>query len=76
MRLLLALLLIIIGVLGIVAGVLYLTQPAHSLPAILPGYLAHATGKHTKRGIVAVAVGAVLLLAGAVVAMTGRRDRW
>lgn len=76
MRGLFALIVIVIGVLGIVVGVLYLTQPAHSLPTFLPGYLAHVTAKHTRRGIVAVAVGAVVLVIGVVVAMTGRRDRW
>lgn len=77
MRALMAAVLIIVGALIVIAGVLYFTQPAHSLPTFLPGYLAHATGKHTKRGIAALVAGAVVLIVGAVVAFTGeRRSRW
>ncbi len=77
MRALLGVVLIIIGALAVVAGVLYLTQPAHALPTFLPGYVAHASGKHTKRGIAALVVGVVLAVIGLVVALTGRRNyRW
>lgn len=77
MRAFVAAVLIIVGALIVIAGVLYLTQPAHSLPTFLPGYLAHATGKHSKRGIAALVAGAVVLIVGAIVAFTGqRRTRW
>jgi hypothetical protein len=76
MRALSAVVLIVIGVLCIVVGILYLTQPAHALPTFIPGYLAHANGHHNKRGIVALIVGAVIVIVGLVVAMTGRRYRW
>lgn len=73
----LGILLVVIGVLAIVAGIFYMTQPAHALPSILPGYLAHSMGKHTKRGILADAIGAVLLVVGTAVAVSGaRRPRW
>jgi hypothetical protein len=78
MRALFGIVFVVIGVLAIVAGVLYVTQPAHALPTFLPGYLARSAGKHTARGIAALAVGAVVLVIGAAVVMTGgrRRSRW
>jgi hypothetical protein len=76
MRTLVALVLIVVGALIVVVGVLYLTQPAHALPTFIPGYLAHANGKHMKRGIAAVAVGGVVVIVGLVIALTGRRYRW
>lgn len=78
MRGLVGAVLVIIGVLIVVVGILYLTQPAHSLPTFIPGYVAHATGKHPKRGIISVVVGAAIAIIGLVVAFTGsrRRYRW
>jgi hypothetical protein len=66
---------VIIGALAVAAGILYLTQPAHALPGFFPGHVAHATGKHPTRGIAGVVVGAVLIVIGAVVALTGDRQR-
>jgi len=77
MRVLASVILIIIGALIVVVGVLYLTQPAHSLPSFIPGHLAHATGKHPKRGIAALVVGGLVFVGGIVLAVTGnRRYRW
>lgn len=76
MRALLGVVLIVIGVLIVVVGVLYVTQPAHALPTFFPGYHVGALGKHTKRGIAALAVGGVVVIIGLVVALTGRRYRW
>ena len=73
MRLLVGLVLVVLGVLAVVVAVLYFTQPAHALPGFLPGHLAHAAGKHTKRGVAALVVGVVLLIAGGAVAVTGNR---
>jgi integral membrane sensor domain MASE1 len=62
-------LLIIIGILGIAAGIVYFVEPAHSLPTWFPGHLATSkTLHHDKRGIIGVAVGAVLLLIGGLLA--------
>jgi hypothetical protein len=66
---------VVIGVLALIAGILYLTEPAHALPSFFPGHLAHATGKHPRRGIAGVVVGAVLIVIGLVVAFTGSRPR-
>lgn len=67
---------LIIGLLALAAGVLYLTQPAHSLPSFFPGYHAHVLTKHHKRGLIGIAVGAVIFLVGlAMTLMGGRRGR-
>ena len=65
--------LVIIGVLAIVAGIIYLTEPAKSLPSILgtitePAFRANA--HRSVRGWTALAVGVILLVAAWI---TGRR---
>ena len=75
MRRVLALILLIVGIAAVVAGVLYLTQPAHSLPTFFPGYAAHVVSKHTNRGYAGIALGAVLVIVAFVVALTGPRRR-
>ena len=75
MRRFLAIILLIVGVAAVVAGVLYLTQPANSLPTFFPGYAAHVVGKHMKRGYAGVALGAVLVIVAFAVALTGPRRR-
>jgi hypothetical protein len=72
-RRVLAIILLIVGVAAIVTGVLYVTQPAHSLPTFFPGHAAHAVGKHTKRGYAGIALGAVLLIIGFIVGLSGSR---
>jgi hypothetical protein len=62
----LAIILFIVGVAAIAAGVLYLTQPAHSLPTFFPGYA--VVGKHPKRGYAGIALGAVLVIVAFVAA--------
>ena len=78
MRALVGIVIMIIGLAALVAGIMYLTEPVHSLPSFFPGYLAHGDGKHSSRGIAGVAVGVVLLVLGTVVAVAGgrRRSRW
>ena len=81
-RVILAVVLVIIGILGIIAGILYLTEPAHSLPSILGTikYNGHnhsrAYSHRTLRGAVSLAVGVVVLLAGIFAFFwKGRKDR-
>ena len=57
------------------AGVLYLTQPAHSLPTFFPGYAAHVVTKHTRRGYAGIAVGAVLVIIAFVLGLTSPSRR-
>jgi hypothetical protein len=68
----LVLVLTVLGILGVIAAVLYFAEPAKSLPSILPGHLAHSTVHHTKRGIAALVVGLALLVAAAAAASMGR----
>ncbi len=75
MRRFLAIILLLVGLAAFVTGVLYLTQPAHSLPTFFPGYAAHVVAKHTKRGYAGIAFGAVLVIVAFVVALTGPRRR-
>jgi hypothetical protein len=56
--------LIFFGIVAIAAGVLYLVEPAHSLPTFFPGYKALATGKLPRHGIACIAGGAVLAIVG------------
>jgi hypothetical protein len=65
--------LLIVGAAAIGTGVLYLTQPAHSLPTFFPGYAAHVVGKHRSRGEAGIAFGAVLVLIALVVGFTSSR---
>jgi hypothetical protein len=71
----LAIVLVIVGIAAIVVGVLYLTQPAHSLPTFFPGYAAHAVGKHSKRGYAGISFGGVLVIIAVVVAFSGSRQQ-
>jgi hypothetical protein len=75
MRRALAIALLVVGIAAAAAGVLYLTQAAHSLPAFFPGYVAHAAGKHPKRGYAGIGVGVVLVVVAFVVALSGSRRR-
>lgn len=47
---------VFLGLLFIVAAVLYITQPAGSLPGFLPGHEAGVMTHHTKHGILALAL--------------------
>jgi hypothetical protein len=69
--------LLVLGALALaVVGVVYLAEPAHSLPGFFPGHTS-ATAKdaghhHTKHALAAIVV-AVLCLAGAWMT-TGKRE--
>ena len=67
----------IIGLLALVAGVMYLTISAHGLPSFMPGSVKGPDHfKHTHRGEAGIAVGVVLLIVAVVVQRSGRRRRW
>ena len=65
--------LIVLGILAVVAGVIYLKDPIHSLPSFFPGHAAHGNGHHHIRGYISIAVGIVLLILAAVVGRSRRR---
>ena len=65
-----AIILVIIGIIAIVAAILYFTEPAHSLPSMLGkiafnGHNTHRANSHrTLRGVVSIIIGIVLLGGG------------
>lgn len=54
----------VLGILAVVAGVIYLTVEAKSLPSIM-GQIHGDTAHRSLRGIVAIIVGVLLLAGGA-----------
>jgi uncharacterized membrane protein YidH (DUF202 family) len=74
-RTFLGVVLLVIALVAIAAGIVYFTMSAHNLPSFMPGHLSSvaATGHRTKRGIICVAVGVVLLIVSVAVLATGRR---
>ena len=66
-------LLIVLGVLAIVVGIVYFAEPARALPGFFPGHLARVAARHTRRGLAAIVIGLVLLLASVITERLGRR---
>jgi hypothetical protein len=67
--------LVIIAILAIIAGVLYLTEPAKSLPSVLgtiTSPASRANGHRDARGGVSLAVGVILLLVAYFIGRAGR----
>jgi hypothetical protein len=60
----------ILGVVCIVAAIMYFVMPAGSLPAFMPGYEVGSAHIHTKHAIIAVIAAVVLFLIGWLI---GRR---
>jgi hypothetical protein len=58
------LILSVLGLVLIVAAVVYFVMPADQLPAFMPGHEAGVTRVHMKHGLVAGVAGVVLLAAG------------
>ncbi|HEY5012145.1 MAG TPA: hypothetical protein VIK61_05495 [Acidimicrobiia bacterium] len=56
--------LVLLAALFVIAGFVYFTTAAKSLPAFFPGHDAHLASKHTKHGIAMIGL-AVLSLIGA-----------
>jgi hypothetical protein len=69
----------VVGVLVLVAAILFFTEPAKSLPSILHSTITHPAGRanahRSTRGIVAIAVAVVLLVAAAITGRMGRSSR-
>jgi hypothetical protein len=66
-------LLVLIGLVALAVGVAYFVVKAGSLPSFIPGYKAGSSAHHNKRGLIAVVIGAVVLLIAVVSASVGRR---
>jgi len=54
---------VLLGLLFVVAAVLYFTQPAGALPAFLPGHVAGSMTLHRKHGLLALALGVCCFVA-------------
>ena len=66
-------LLVIVGLVLIAVGVIYFVVKAGSLPSFFPGHVAGSTAHRSKHGLVAVVVGAVVLVLAAIFGAVGRR---
>ena len=55
----LAVLFAIIAVIGIVIAIIYLAEPAKSLPSFIPGHIDGSTGHHPIRAIGSLVVGII-----------------
>ena len=60
---LLSALIAVVGVLCLVVGVIYIAEPARSLPAFFPGHQAGLVHHHAKHGIAAMILGLGVLAA-------------
>jgi NADH:ubiquinone oxidoreductase subunit 5 (subunit L)/multisubunit Na+/H+ antiporter MnhA subunit len=65
--------LVVLGILAVVAGIIYLVEPIHSLPSFFPGHAPHGQGHHHIRGYIAIVVGIILLIIAAVAGRSRRR---
>ena len=65
--------LLILGLLGIAAAIIYFAEPAKSIPSVLPGHISGSTVHRTHRGIAALVIGLALLLGAGLVAYADRR---
>jgi hypothetical protein len=68
----LVLVLTVLGLLGVIAAIIYFAEPARSLPSFLPGHISGSNVHRNHRAIAALVVGVVLLLAAAAAASMGR----
>ena len=58
--------LVVLGILAVVAGIIYLVEPIHALPSFFPGHAAHGKIHHHTRGYIAIAVGIILMIIAAI----------
>jgi hypothetical protein len=56
-------LVVLIGLIFVAVGIVYFVVKAGSLPSFFPGHLKGSTKHHDKRGLFAVVIGVVLLVA-------------
>jgi uncharacterized membrane protein HdeD (DUF308 family) len=68
----LTVLLAIIGILAIVVGVIYIAEPAKSIPHFFPAYQAKSHFHATKHGAAAIVVGVVVLVIAVILVVTSR----
>jgi hypothetical protein len=66
-------LVVIVGLVLIAVGIIYFVVKAGSLPSFFPGHVTGSTAHRSKHGLVAVIVGAVVLMLAAIGGALGRR---
>ncbi len=66
-RRLAAVIIAVIGILAVIAGIVYMLVPAESLPSFFPGHIVGAHAKHSTRGAAALVFGVVLVGIGVAV---------
>ena len=49
---------VLVGIVLVVVGIIYMVEPAHSLPSFFPGHTSGSNHHHIKHGIAALAVAA------------------
>ena len=69
----LMLVLAVIGVLGVIVGVIYIAEPAKSLPHFFPLYGKHRHRHAYHHGFAALGIGIVLLIGALLVPILARR---
>lgn len=73
-QLTLAAILAVIGILALIAGIIYLSTPIDSLPSFFPGASSHLRGYHNSRGLAGVIFAIILFVVAAVLAVAGGRS--
>lgn len=71
----LAVVLAVVGALAVIAGIMYMALPSHSLPSFFPAYYKHSKAHAMKHGYAALALGVVLIVAAVAVPYTAKRAR-
>ena len=61
-RVVTAVILAIIAILFIIVGIIYLAEPAKSLPSIIPGHIAGSTGHHPLRAVGSLILGVIFFV--------------
>jgi amino acid permease len=61
-RVVTAVILAIIAILFIIVGIIYLAEPAKSLPSMIPGHLAGSTGHHPLRAAGTLVLGVIFFV--------------
>ena len=68
--------LVVIGLIFLAVGIAYIVVKAGSLPSFIPGHItaghAGSSRYHSKRGIIVIVVGAVVLLIAVALVSVGR----
>lgn len=79
MKRFIAILLVVVGAIGIAVGVIYLVEPSRSLPSFFPGHVGASASAlaaavhHKKKGAGAAALGVVLVVVGLILNVGGGR---